>query len=195
LLQRAVKGLGALKFPATVWLDRQGRLRKMQMTLDLSADAARLQAPAGSHPKIELTMELYDFGIAVDVQPPLLDASNSASTLAAIAAQDRRAQSDLRNALTAELVVYTDNQTYDAKPADMRAIEPSLDWGGKLTVVVGDAPGMADGVLCLSETSGSGTTFALAEVGGGPGVGAYYARHACPPSVTAQSFVSFGPNW
>ena len=33
-------------------------------------------------------------------------------------AQDRAAQSDLRNGLTAEKTVYTDNQTYDADDCD-----------------------------------------------------------------------------
>src|SRR5205814_6346957 len=50
-----------------------------------------------------------------------------------------RSQSDLRNGLTAEKTVYTDNQAYDATVATMKGIESSLDWGGKLTVVVGDA--------------------------------------------------------
>ncbi|MGH9168865.1 MAG: prepilin-type N-terminal cleavage/methylation domain-containing protein, partial [Acidimicrobiia bacterium] len=41
-------------------------------------------------------------------------------------AQDRAAQSDLRNALTAAKVYYTDNENYDAAAADLTAIEPSL---------------------------------------------------------------------
>src|SRR6516225_6771234 len=51
-------------------------------------------------------------------------------------AQDRAAQSDLRNGLTAEKTNYTDAQTYSAVVATMKGIEPSLNWGGKLTVVV-----------------------------------------------------------
>src|SRR6516162_1451351 len=43
-------------------------------------------------------------------------------------AQDRAAQSDLRNALTAEKTVYVDNQAYDATTANMVAIESSLNW-------------------------------------------------------------------
>src|SRR5438477_6915281 len=43
-------------------------------------------------------------------------------------AQDRAAQSDLRNGLTAEKTVYTDNQAYDATTATMQGIEPSLNW-------------------------------------------------------------------
>src|SRR5436309_14106071 len=47
-------------------------------------------------------------------------------------AQDRAAQSDLRNGLTAEKTVYTDNSTYDATTAAMSAIEPSLNWNGAI---------------------------------------------------------------
>ena len=55
-------------------------------------------------------------------------------------AQDRAAQSDLRNGLTAEKTFYTDTQSYstDTTTAGLKGIEPSLDWGGKLTVAVGN---------------------------------------------------------
>src|SRR5881396_3480516 len=46
-------------------------------------------------------------------------------------AQDRAAQSDIRNALTAEKVFYTDNQTYTAGTtgeAAIKSIEPSLTY-------------------------------------------------------------------
>src|SRR3954469_7027133 len=43
-------------------------------------------------------------------------------------AQDRAAQSNARNALTAEKTYYTDNQVYSALPADLTAIEPSLTY-------------------------------------------------------------------
>src|SRR5438094_2551026 len=55
-------------------------------------------------------------------------------------AQDRAAQSDLRNGLTAEKTVYTDNQTYDNDVQIKAAqVETSLAWGTKITAVVGDA--------------------------------------------------------
>ena len=54
-------------------------------------------------------------------------------------AQDRATQSDLRNALTNEQVAYTDNQAYEPNAANMKVMEPSLDWGGKITIVVGAA--------------------------------------------------------
>src|SRR5438093_2570043 len=51
-------------------------------------------------------------------------------------AQDRAVQSELRNALVNEKVTYTDSSTYEANAANMKAVEPALDWGGKLTGVV-----------------------------------------------------------
>src|SRR6202521_3886862 len=47
-------------------------------------------------------------------------------------AQDRAAQSDLRNGLTAEKTIYTDAQTYDAVTANMKAIVSSLNWNGNI---------------------------------------------------------------
>ena len=92
-------------------------------------------------------------------------------------AQDRAAQSDLRNGLTAEKTVYTDAQTYDATAANMKNIESSLNWGGKLTVAVGDAVNLNDkGVVCLSEASKSGSKFNIADVAAGGSAGTYYNK-------------------
>ena len=41
-------------------------------------------------------------------------------------AQDRAAQSDLRNALTSAKVWYVDNEDFTGTPAELMAIEPSL---------------------------------------------------------------------
>jgi hypothetical protein len=190
VLEQAAKGLGSLKFPTTVWLDDFGRLRKVSMTLDFSADAARLETAAGSRPKIALTMELYDFGVPANVRAPAGAIDPEAT------ARDRAAQSDLRNALTAEKVVYTDTQEYNATVANMKAIEPSLDWGGKLTVVLGSADGSsANTVVCLSEKSTSGTTFAILDVGVGSEAGTYYAKTSCPLVVSESSVAMFGRSW
>jgi len=43
-------------------------------------------------------------------------------------AQDRAAQSNVRNAFTAEKTFYTDSQTYTQTVSDMTAIEPSLTY-------------------------------------------------------------------
>jgi prepilin-type N-terminal cleavage/methylation domain-containing protein len=49
-------------------------------------------------------------------------------------AQDRAAQSDLRNALTAAKVFYTDTEDYLAAAADLEAIEPSLTWSSPMPI-------------------------------------------------------------
>jgi type IV pilus assembly protein PilA len=111
-------------------------------------------------------------------------------------AQDRAVQSDLRNGLTAEKVAYTGTATpaYDATSANMKAIEPNLGWGAKLTVVVGNSSvGVAD-MVCLSEVSKSGTTFSLADIAAGPSLGRYYGKVACP-AATEANFSGLGTTW
>src|SRR5437667_860944 len=49
-------------------------------------------------------------------------------------AQDRQAQSNLRNAFAAEKVVYTDNQTFTTNTATLSGIEPSLNYVANATV-------------------------------------------------------------
>jgi type IV pilus assembly protein PilA len=93
-------------------------------------------------------------------------------------AQDRAAQSDLRNGLTAAKAYYTDNETYagfvaddPANPNDGESIEPSLNWadGGaatqntvhiKLVEAVGGVAGQA---ITLATRSESGTAFCIAD--------------------------------
>ena len=93
-------------------------------------------------------------------------------------AQDRAAQSDLRNGLTAEKTFYTDGEAYSSVGASMKAIEPSLSWGTKLTFETGAAAvgvtSTTDAVVCLEQASKSGTVFALADVAIGTNAGTYY---------------------
>jgi type IV pilus assembly protein PilA len=103
-------------------------------------------------------------------------------------AQDRAAQSDLRNGLTAEKTYYTDNQSYTNVVADLDLIESSLDWGGDLTVTPS-----ADGAgVCLEQTSKSGTTFALMDLSSGATAGTYFARAACPTPPNSGGAVPGG---
>jgi type IV pilus assembly protein PilA len=111
-------------------------------------------------------------------------------------AQDRAAQSDLRNGLTAEKTYYTDNESYAddgvaAELAALQGIEPSLDWGGDLAVSVGDvvAANNDNAVVCVTQTSNSGTQFSLADVAIGANAGTYYNRGACAvdPAVLAAA--------
>ena len=111
-------------------------------------------------------------------------------------AQDRAAQSDLRNGLTAEKTVYTDSQAYDATATNMKSVESSLDWGGKLTVVVGDAVTTGDnGVVCLETTSESGTVFSLGDVAAGSSAGTYFGKAACPATPTPANVSALGSSW
>jgi len=113
-------------------------------------------------------------------------------------AQDRAAQSDLRNGLTAEKTVYTDAQTYsnDTSTAGMKGIESSLDWGGKLKVFVGDAVNTGDlGTVCLQEASKSGKTFSIGDVAAGNSAGTYFGKAACPGTTNAASVSAIGTAW
>ncbi len=184
VITKAVALFGNLEIPVTVWVDDAGRLRKVALSMDLSAAAGRLGLGAGTDPKIEATVEFYDFGAPVQVAVP------AGAVSAEVVAQDRAAEADLRNALTAEKTYYTDQAAYSAAPADLKAIEPTLDWGGRLSVVVGGpGPNMGQ-VVCLAERSRSGTSVALADVASGPLAGTYYAKKGCPASVDASSFTA-----
>jgi len=104
-------------------------------------------------------------------------------------AQDRAAQSDLRNALTAEKVFYVDNETYTDVAADLAVIEPSIDWAADVTVTYDAATD--DQEVCLSITSASGTVFLLRDVasganGGTPGT-FYGADVACAATVATTA--------
>jgi type IV pilus assembly protein PilA len=91
-------------------------------------------------------------------------------------AQDRAAQSDLRNALTAEKVFYVDNEAYsDNAAAELNAIEPSIDWTA-ITVTLNPAN---DQDVCLLITSSSATVFALKDVASGAGAGTFYGQVDC----------------
>jgi type IV pilus assembly protein PilA len=117
-------------------------------------------------------------------------------------AQDRAAQSDLRNGLTAEKVTYTDTQTYSSDTAAngvMRGIEPSLKWGAGLSVVVGDAVAANDaGTVCLSEASKSGKVFEIADIATGANAGTYFGKDAagCPAAALGgANLVALGTAW
>ena len=65
------KLVGTTSFPAQVWVDDAGRMRKFQFSLDLSKSSD----PAASHYQgpITMTLELYDFGTPVNAAPPPAD--------------------------------------------------------------------------------------------------------------------------
>ena len=190
LMQNAVSLFGNLQIPVTAWVDGAGRLRKLNLTMNLStATGKQFGAGAGVQAKIGITMEFYDFGVPVAVTVP------PGAISARIADADHAAQADLRDALTAEKTLYTDNQTYSTDAATMGQIEPSLGWGTKLSVAIADADGEPGQVVCLSERSASGTTFAIADVATGLVAGTYYAKTACPAVVSEQSASVMATSW
>jgi hypothetical protein len=66
--EQAVKGLGTTTLPADVWIDTEGRLRRMEYALDESAFGA--SAAPGALDTVRFAMELYDFGVPVSVETP-----------------------------------------------------------------------------------------------------------------------------
>jgi type IV pilus assembly protein PilA len=97
-------------------------------------------------------------------------------------AQDRAAQSDIRNALAAEKVFYTDEEVYtdnSSTPAPLTAIEPSLTYANSFTssstdVVAVTVASDSNQVVCISRRSAAGDTFMLADVATGANAGTYY---------------------
>jgi type IV pilus assembly protein PilA len=109
-------------------------------------------------------------------------------------AQDRAAQSNLRNALATEKTIYANTQAYTATDADLTAVEPSLDWtvddaadGGVLPVM----DTAASGAVCLISESASGTFFWIWE---DPGAATVYGSGAAAPAATVAG-CGAGAGW
>jgi hypothetical protein len=57
--------------PADVWIDQQGRLRKIHYTVTMKApDLGTGAEQTATRVTVESTLELYDFGVEVHVTPP-----------------------------------------------------------------------------------------------------------------------------
>jgi type IV pilus assembly protein PilA len=108
-------------------------------------------------------------------------------------AQDRAAQSDVRNAFAAEKAYYSDTLTYTTVPAEMTAIEAAI------TYVAGDTP-LTTGVVYLhlhpipneifvSAMSTSGTCFYLREI---DGAGAQFATDPSCGVTDTQAYLIGG---
>jgi hypothetical protein len=185
-LQNTLDNLGANipPMPFTAALDDHGRLRKLTNTIDMSI--------LGVTEHIDTMITYSNFGVAVNITPPpgfendttsTIDDTTSGSDPYQARAQDRAAQSDLRNGLTAEKTIYTDNQAYTANTEELSSAEGSLDWGGSLSVGVS----YDKQSVCLSEKSKSGTTFSIADVAAGADAGTYFGTAACPTPVNARA--------
>ena len=61
-LRRSLEALDLDEVPTEVWIDGDGLLRRLTQEYELSS--------AGEKTSTRVTMELYDFGVEVDVEPP-----------------------------------------------------------------------------------------------------------------------------
>jgi type IV pilus assembly protein PilA len=136
---------------------------------------------------IELMVVVLIIGILIAIAlPTFLGARQRA--------QNRAAQSNLRNGLAAAKTYFTDNETYTGFDAATVApgIEPSLNWtdGGvavvldEVNIAVEDvAPG--DGAAILLQTlSASGNSYCIADTSTGPGTS--YATQVAPGGTFAN---------
>jgi type IV pilus assembly protein PilA len=90
-------------------------------------------------------------------------------------AQDRSAQSEVRNVLLAEKAYWLDNGDYTETAGDITAFEPNanLHATAPATGVVIDLRDADSDIVCLTRTAESGNTFAIWESASG---GTYYGE-------------------
>ena len=132
---------------------------------------------------IELMVVVLIIGILVAIAlPTFLGARQRA--------QDRGAQSNLRNGIAAAKVYFTDNETYvgfDAAAADV--IEPSLVYVDAVDPAVGEVsigPAATATTVQLVAESGSGTFFCIKDVTATAALaGTFYATGAAYANVDA----------
>ena len=114
-------------------------------------------------------------------------------------AQDRAAQSNLRNAYASAKTIYTDTQQWaTVTPEMVQDAEPTLavtDGESTGSDMVSVAVGETEEWIVLAVESDSGTCFMLAEVldGSGPGNGTHYQRSE--DSCTADIGGTWSPSW
>jgi len=146
----------------------------------------RLHGDEGGFTLIELMVVVLIIAILIAIAIPTFLGARSR-------AQDKQAQSNLRNALVTEDEYYTDNQAYTATNATMKALEPQLDWGNPKADqagVVATLDAANDQTVILSSTSVSGTVFCLGKVASGASAGTYYHK-ACTGSENTAAVAAW----
>jgi type IV pilus assembly protein PilA len=113
---------------------------------------------------IELMVVVLIIGILVAIAlPTFLGARKRA--------QDKAAESDLRNGIAAAKVYFTDGDTYAgfAAATEAEVIEPSLTWADALTTTQGTVAigGLGASTILLQNQSASGVSFCLADTATG----------------------------
>jgi type IV pilus assembly protein PilA len=136
---------------------------------------------------IELMVVVLIIGILVAIALPTFLGARTR-------AQDKAAQSNLRNGLAAADTYFTDDDTYDLfDDTEAEAIEPSLTWD--VAAAVGDVTTVGtvyitelDDTIVLNALSASGTSFCVAKdtsAGGGQNQG----------NVAAVTFAACTGGW
>ena len=127
-------------------------------------------------------------------------------------AQDKQAQSNLRNALTAEKTFYVDHQDYASVTGtdltDLQGIESSLVWTSNnaatrgVTVKDPTAVGTSDTYAVLESLSKSGVTFCILDVATSTAThtpGTYFNKdtggNACPAETAATWSADANAGW
>jgi type IV pilus assembly protein PilA len=112
-------------------------------------------------------------------------------------AQDRAAQSNIRNAFTAEKVFYTDAQSYTTDVASLTGIEPSLTFAADaVPATVGTIYVDVDtnGVVTLGAKSASGSCFYLQDSPTGS-TGTQYSATDSSGCVAPSGATVDQPSW
>src|SRR3954463_7054229 len=139
--------------------------------------------PEEGFPLIELMVVVLIIAILLAIAiPSFLGARGKA--------QDRAAQSNARNAVTAEKTFYTDNQQYSALDTDMKAIEPSLIYKNvapaqgtkEVQIAVADTTTVAvtKAIVCVTAKSANGSVFTIKDIAAGTNAGTYFSKAAAP---------------
>jgi type IV pilus assembly protein PilA len=115
-------------------------------------------------------------------------------------AQNRSAQSNMRNALTAEKTTYTDTQAYTAVSATLSAIEPTLTYvtavpaAGTREVYVATGTsvgGVANDTVVIGAHSASGNCYWLQDTANGASAGTKWSTSTSCAAVVAVNDASF----
>ncbi len=134
---------------------------------------------------IELMVVILIMGILAAIAiPTFLGARTSA--------QNKAAETDLRNLLTSESVAYTNGQSY-VDSTGLIAVDPAYTKAlnsNTITVMpaasgtgTGSAVNNVGTFVCLWEQSASGTYFGIEDVASGSGAGTYYYSGSSSPTT------------